>query len=281
MTEQDPYMIRALVLDFENISAKGVAVSEAARERHKHRLDVAYGESAREVLDIFWPENPATNAPIHIFIHGGYWRAGSKSDCSFVANTVLDAGAIAVLVEYDLIPDQRMTTLVEQVRRAARWVRDNAEELGGDAEAISASGHSAGGHLASYLMAKGVHEDVFPDTGVRRLLLLSGIYDLGPIPNSFLQPEISLTADEVAKWSPVGATLPTDIQAVAAVGEKESFPFHDDAKALAANISAAGFATSAVSLAGEDHMTIVQSLGQAGTDCAALLLECIAGAAAK
>lgn len=276
MTQQDPYMIRDLVPNAEAVSTQGVVASKAAQESHKSRLDVAYGESARETLDIFWPENPSANAPIHIFIHGGYWRAGSKSDCAFVANTVLAAGAIAVLIEYDLIPDQRMTTLVDQVRRAARWVRDHAEELGGDAGAITASGHSAGGHLASYLMAKGPHEDAFPDTGVARLLLLSGIYDLGPITGSFLQPEISLSAGEVANWSPVSATLPSDIQAVAVVGEKESFPFHDDAKSLAANISAAGFATLAISLVGEDHMTIVQAMGQTGTECAKLLHECIA-----
>lgn len=276
MTQQDPYMIRELVPDAEAISARGGVASRAAQETHKCRLDVSYGESARETLDIFWPETVTENAPIHIFVHGGYWRGGSKSDCAFVANTVLAEGAIAVLVEYDLIPDVRMEKQVDQVRRAARWVRDHAEELGGNAEAISASGHSAGGHLASYLMAKGPHEENFPDTGVRRLLLLSGIYDLGPITGCFLQPEIALSAEEVANWSPVTATLPAGIQAVVAVGEKESYPFHDDAQSLAANISTTGFATSAVSVAGEDHMTIVQAMGQAGTDCAGLLTDCIA-----
>ncbi|UXN74064.1 alpha/beta hydrolase fold domain-containing protein [Devosia sp. A8/3-2] len=49
-----------------------------------------------------------------MFIHGGYWRAFSKSDYSLVADTVTAAGVIAVIVDYALMPAMRMATLVDQ-----------------------------------------------------------------------------------------------------------------------------------------------------------------------
>src|SRR3546814_2350892 len=52
------------------------------QEAHPHsKLDVAYGPSAGEKLDLFLPETKG--APIHMFIHGGYWRSRDKREYSF------------------------------------------------------------------------------------------------------------------------------------------------------------------------------------------------------
>ena len=50
-------------------------LSIETRERNSGQLNVAYGPGAEETLDIF-PGEPG--APIHIFYHGGYWRALHK-----------------------------------------------------------------------------------------------------------------------------------------------------------------------------------------------------------
>ncbi len=277
MSDLDPYMIRAHVQGFEDIADQYTLDSAHVRNIHDCELDIAYGEREGEVLDVFWPQGHSSNLPIHMFVHGGYWRANSKDDYSFVANTIVESGAIAIIVDYDLMPDFRMDVLVEQVRNAARWVRHNGEKMGGDPTQFTASGHSAGAHLASYLQLQGVGETEEPDTGVSRLLLLSGIYDLTPIRKSFLQDEISLTEEEANLWSPIACEGSENINISLAVGDLETAPFHQDMKQFETTIAAAKGEVSASTLYHEDHMTIVRSLGESGTECAELLMKCIHG----
>lgn len=267
----DPFRTRDHVRDFDAIAADYRVASGAVRGRMRAQLNLAYGPHADERLDLFFPEHSDSAAPIHLFIHGGYWRANCKEDYAFIAETVTATGAIAAIVEYTLMPKVRMTRLIDQVRRAALWLASNANQFGGDATQFSASGHSAGAHLAFYLIGKGPHEVEFPPSTVSRVLLVSGIYDLAPISVSFLQPEIELTSEEIAQWSPVGAEIRTDITLDAMVGSLETTPFHAQAAALAER-----FALPLTTVSGLDHMTIVRELGRPDTPAAALLKTMIA-----
>ncbi|KFL31384.1 hypothetical protein JP75_07400 [Devosia riboflavina] len=268
----DLFRTRDHVPDFDAISADYRVASAATRAQISHRLDLAYGAEPDERLDIFLPGEGAKAAPIHLFVHGGYWRANRKDDYNFIADVVTSAGAIAAIVDYSLMPKVRMARLVDQVRRAAVWLQENAETFGGDPARISASGHSAGAHLAFYLVGKGPHEPDFAPNVVSSVLLVSGLYDLAPISRSFLQAEIGLTPDEIAQWSPLGATVRADTNLSAVVGALETAPFHEQAKALAAQHGA-----SLATLAGLNHMSIVRALGQPGTPAAAALTALIVG----
>jgi len=274
----DPFMIRAHVPHFESCVADYRAASEATRNTLPSRLDLAYGEQADERIDLFFPagHSPASRAPIHIFVHGGYWRANTRHDYAFVADAVTRRGAIAAIVDYSLMPRARMATLVGQVRRAAAWISVHAADFGGDPRAISASGHSAGGHLASYLVARGPFEEELPSLPIRSLLLVSGLYDLAPIALSFLQAEIGLTEEEIAAWTPCDGAVREDSRIRIVVGARETRPFLDQARRFSAHLADAGLAAPVHLLAGEDHMTIVRSLGLAGTACELHLGETIA-----
>jgi arylformamidase len=274
----DPFKIRAHVPHFEASVADYRASSAATRARLPALLDVAYGEGADENLDLFYPQSAAATQPlpIHLFVHGGYWRAFSKSDYSFVADSVVAQGAIAAILEYSLMPGARMARLVDQVRRAASWLEQSAHEFGGDPQAISASGHSAGAHLASYVVCRAPHEVEFPDSPIRSVLLVSGIYDLAPIARSFLQPEIGLTADEIAQWSPRDAIPRPDALVSLVVGGLETAPFFEQADRFAKRLSIFGSAPRSSVIAGADHMTIVRQLGRPSSECATHLTETIA-----
>lgn len=252
------------------------AASEAARRRLPHRLDLAYGAGENERLDLFFPPAPSSRRPpIHIFVHGGYWRSQSKQLYSYVADSVTEAGAIAAIVDYALMPKARMATLVDQVRRAAAWLAANANSLGGEPNAISASGHSAGAHLASYLFARSPSEaDDRPR--VRAALLVSGIYALAPISQSFLQPEIALTSDEIAAWSPVSGRPSASVSVMLAAGGAETPPFRHQMHAYAATLRDAGASAMSRTVVGEDHMSIVRTLGEPGAPLAAMLRDTIA-----
>jgi arylformamidase len=273
----DPFKIRALVPDFEAIAKSYEVASDATRASTRHIADIAYGDHVDERLDIFLPDKINDGPlPVHIFIHGGYWRANRKEDYAFVANSVLATGAIAVAIEYSLMPKVRMAHIVDQVRRAAAWVASNIAEHGGDPGRLSASGHSAGAHLASFLAATGPHETKALKTPVRSLLLISGIYQLQPITTSFLQVEIGLTPSEVERWTPMDAIAELTVARTLAVGADESEPFHKQAEAYASQLAANGAKTRRFVLPERNHMNIISDLGDHRSLLASLLAETIA-----
>lgn len=258
MSETDPFRIRAYVPEFDLISEGYRQASDIARARWRLMTDVAYGPGPQDRLDLFFPQGNGSNRPIHIFIHGGYWRANVKEDYAFVANTICAAGSIAAIVEYGRLPALRMASLVEQVRRGALWVKRNAASFGGNAEAISASGHSAGAHLAFYLAARGPSETLPPPTTARSLFLVSGIYDLQPITSSFLQAEIHLRDDEALAWSPLASMPEAGTPMTIAVGERETLPFREQAALLAKMVSPN---SPPLSIPDADHMSIMRDMG--------------------
>jgi arylformamidase len=273
----DLFKIRAIVPHFDASVADYKISSAATRARLPSQLNVAYGDGPDEKLDLFFPKiSAAALLPIHLFIHGGYWRAQSKEEYSYLANAIVERGAIAAIADYSLMPGARMARLVDQVRRAAHWLSEHGREFGADPSAISASGHSAGGHLSTYLCCRAPHEPTFPDNRVRSILSVSGLYDLTPIATSFLQPELHLTPQEVAQWSPCDAVPRSDAAIRLIVGGSETAPFFAQAGRFAGHLSSCGLQPRLASVDDEDHMTIVRSLGRPGSVCASHLAAAIA-----
>jgi arylformamidase len=95
----DPFHIPSHVPTFEALVADYEAASEAARAKLPSRLNVAYGEGRDDKLDLFFPKAARGRPrPIHMFIHGGYWRAQSKDRYAFIVEEVTAAGAIAAII---------------------------------------------------------------------------------------------------------------------------------------------------------------------------------------
>ncbi|MEM5470435.1 alpha/beta hydrolase [Hoeflea sp. AS60] len=266
MTETDLYRIRDFVPDFDGIAAQFATRSRALSNSARVKADIAYGSREREVLDVVFPDKPQAGAPLHVFIHGGYWRSGEKADYRFIATPVLEAGGIVALVEYDLMPGQRLAVLVDQVRRAVNWLQDNATQFGADPERITVSGHSAGAHLASYLAATGPEETAtarLPQ--LKGMLLLSGIYDLSGIPDSFLKHEAQLTPAEAAAFSPLSSAHQKGPKRIIAYGADETPPFHDQAILLGKHLQTEAHHSEVIALPGLNHMSVVLDLGDPNT----------------
>ncbi|MEO3388149.1 alpha/beta hydrolase [Mesorhizobium sp. CAU 1741] len=262
MKGDDLYLIRDFVPDFDAIASEFAARSRALSGRSKLRADIAYGHRPREVLDVAFPERQAAGAPLHVFVHGGYWRSGEKADYRFVAEPVLAAGGVAALVEYDLMPGERLEVLVGQVRRALHWLHQHASDFGADPFRITVSGHSAGAHLASFLAATGPAETEAPGApALHAMMLVSGIYELSGIPGSFLRDEARMTAEEAADWSPLGSTHHSGPRRVLAYGGNETAPFLDQAQALHDALQGEGQPVDLVAAPGLNHMSVVLDLG--------------------
>ena len=270
---KDPFRTRDHVADFDDIVADIVARSATTRATLPMLADIPYGQGKAERLDLFFPQGRRSDLPVHIFIHGGYWRMFSRSDYSYVADTVTKAGAIAVIVDYALMPKVRMAEIVEQVRRAKQWVLDNIAGHGGDPSRLTVSGHSAGAHLATFLFEKAPMP-----SRILAALLLGGLYDLKPLQGSFLEPLIGITDAEADAFTPMTRWHEPETAVTILVGEQETPPFHHQAAEFSARLRARGLAVSEVYLSDRNHMDSVRDLGISGTqagDCLAGVIESI------
>ena len=264
--ENDPFRIRVHVADFDEIVEGITAASALTRETLPMQADIAYGAGADETLDIFFPPGVRERLPVHMFIHGGYWRMFSKRDYSYVAETVTRAGAIAVIIDYSLMPKVRMNVLVDQVQRATEWVVDNISAYGGDPSVLTVSGHSAGAHLATFLFQQHASLSV-----VQAALLLGGIYNLKPLQSSFLASEIGITDAEVAAYSPISHAYDPGCRVIVAVGADETPPFHQQATEFAIATQRQGLPVSMQTIYAADHMSSVRDLGRPDSATGALL----------
>jgi acetyl esterase/lipase len=119
----DLFRIRAIVPHFEASVADYRASSAETRIRLAARLNIAYGAGPDEKLDLFCPDGPAAAVPrpIHLFIHGGYWRANSKDDYSYIADAIVAEGAIAAIVDYYAWRADGEAGRANAARRALAW----------------------------------------------------------------------------------------------------------------------------------------------------------------
>lgn len=266
----DPFRIRDHVADFDSIVGDIVGRSAATRGRLAMAADIAYGSGQNETVDLFFPSERRSGMPVHMFIHGGYWRMFSKRDYSCIADTITAAGAIAVIVDYALMPSVRMATVVGQVRRARDWVVANIADHGGDPRRLTVSGHSAGAHLASFLFTR----DQAP-AHVRAALLLGGLYELEPLRSSFLQAEIGLTDHEVAAFTPMTQDYDPTTEVTVLIGADETPPFHDLADRFAEHLRSQDLAVSRADLAGRNHMDSVRDLAIPSSDAGKRLIKLV------
>ena len=275
------YNNRALVPDFADHFARWTSASKQARETLKPVLDLAYGDGPNETLDVF----PAArkNAPVVIFIHGGYWRSLDKSDHSFVAPGLRDLGACVVVVNYALCPGtpEQPVTIPDiglQMARAAAWVWRHIAEHGGDPGNITVIGHSAGGHLAAMLLGcdwKKMGRDL-PAGLLRKALSISGLFDLEPMRKTpFLQGDLRLTPAQVRMASPAKWQRPRKGVLYAVAGGDESAEFLRHIRLIH---QAWGPQTVPVceALPGLNHFSIVTDLTLSGTRLNALAQQLIA-----
>ena len=217
------YNNRELVPGHPAFFDRWAADSARARADNPCELDLRYGEAAGETLDVFPALQP--NAPVLVFIHGGYWRALDKSDHSFIAPSFTRDGACVVVPNYALAPAVTIPQITLQMAHAVTWIFHNIARFGGDPLRIKVAGHSAGGQLAAMMLAClwPQHDSEVPRDLVGHALAISGLHDLEPIRRTpFLQSSLQLTPEQVAQASPARLPPPRHGTLYTVVGGEES-----------------------------------------------------------
>src|SRR2546421_10692446 len=115
-------------------------------------LTVANGPSAQVALRILRPENTQAPLPVILYIHGAGWVFGSKQTHDrLMRELAVGAGAAIVFPVYQLCPEVRYPTALEECYMVARWVGRHGQEHGLDAERLAVAGDSAGGNIATVI----------------------------------------------------------------------------------------------------------------------------------
>ncbi|MFQ6022625.1 MAG: alpha/beta hydrolase [Acidiferrobacterales bacterium] len=221
-------------------------------------LDLAYGASAPERLDLF-PVSTAESSPVQVFFHGGYWMGRDKSTFRFLARTFVPAGAVFITVNYGLIPTVDMDELVRQCRAAMMWVYKNVAKYGGDPGRIFVSGHSAGGHIVAMLMATDWSAFAgLPGDLIKAGCSVSGLFELEPMRLCYLHDTLNLDADQVARNSPIRLAPFSREPLIIAVGGAESDEFRRQSVELGATWNQRGASCQVMERPGLNHYTIVE-----------------------
>jgi arylformamidase len=195
------YNPRVSVPEYPELAKLRAAQARKVRESAKSWLNVAYGNSPRERLDIYAADK--AGGPVLVYIHGGYWRSGSKEDnCNFVP-TFTRRGATVVLVEYDLCPSVTVTDIVRQTRAAIGWTHKNITRYGGDPSRLFVAGHSAGGHLTAMALAHDWTKDGLPNDLIKGAAATSGVYDLEMVMRISVQEQVRMTPEVARQNSPL------------------------------------------------------------------------------
>ncbi|MDP2032926.1 MAG: alpha/beta hydrolase [Polaromonas sp.] len=288
MSRPDPawldrmYNNRALVPDHADYFSRWADQSALVRRSQACTLDIAYGASPGEKLDVF-PAATATpgGAPVMVFIHGGYWRSLDKSDHSFLAQAFTDAGACVVMPNYDLCPAVTIPDIALQMVAALDWTWRNIARFGGNPGRITVAGHSAGGHLAAMVLACEwkKHAADLPADLAKNALSVSGLYELESVMHTpFLKDSLRLTPAQVAQASPAWFPAPKRgvLYTVAGADESEEFLRHN---ALIERAWGPKVVPVREALLGLNHFSIVEALVQPGHRLHQLALQLIAATA--
>lgn len=153
--------------------------------------DIAYGDNARQKLDIYVPDSLDFKhpAPVLLFFYGGSWQYGSKDDYLFVGQAFASKGFIAVIADYRVYPEVYFPAFVEDGALAFRWTKDHISSYGGDNNALFLSGHSAGAYIAVMLTANPTYLTklgIAPDS-IRGTIGIAGPYDFLPLQDDKLK----------------------------------------------------------------------------------------------
>src|SRR5439155_13676259 len=194
------YNPRVSVPEYPQLAKKRSDESRKVRATLRSWLDVSYGRSPREVLDIYPASQPAS--PVLVYIHGGYWRSGSKDDnCNFVP-AFTQRGATVVVMEYDLCPQVTVTDIVQQACTGIAWTYRNVTRYGGNPSKLYISGHSAGGHLTAMALAYDWEKEGLPGNIIKGAVASSGVYDLEMVMHVSANEQIRMTPEIARENNP-------------------------------------------------------------------------------
>ncbi|HET9449040.1 MAG TPA: alpha/beta hydrolase [Steroidobacteraceae bacterium] len=252
---------------------KADELTAQTRAAFPHHLDIAFGESPKQRLDVYLPKNPVKNAPVLLFLHGGGFMEGDRAHYGYVATPYVQKGIITVVSGYRMakrgVPYPAQS---DDTKAAIVWIHKNIARFGGDPNKLFLSGHSVGATLSgdvsfdrSWMKKAGV-----PHDAIKGIAAISGDYDLSPGENVDYAP----TPELEERASPLRHIVDPAPVAVIAAGTNEG-KMRASSEDLEQRLRARGVKTRLLVMEGADHKDTVLALGDPNSPLAAAVLQMI------
>ena len=274
------YNLREAVPDAAEQVAFRKAESARVRATAPCRLDIVYGQGPAGTLDVF-PPIGEDGAPAVVYIHGGYWHLSDKSDTSYIAPALTEAGIAFITLNYALAPAVGIDEIVSQIRSAIAFVWRNAADLGIDRDRICLAGHSAGGHLTAMAAATDWREfgPDLPLDPFKAACALSGLYDMEPIRLCYLNEVLGLDRAASMRNSPINLAPTLTGPIITAVGADETDEYLRHQAALIDRWRLTGADVRAMEIPGTHHYSIVRALADPDSALCRALTDLVNGTA--
>jgi arylformamidase len=215
-------------------------------------LGVSYGNSPRQFIDLFNGAND--QAPIALFIHGGFWRLHEPRQFSHMARGPNAHGVAVAVAGFDLCPQVTIAQIIDQIRAICvfLWKRRGKR--------ITIYGHSAGGHLAAAMLATDwpvLSRDAPPDL-VPMAYSISGLFDLAPLIGIPMNTDLRLDEKSARAVSPLFWPVPSGRVLDAVVGGDESSEFLRQSRIIVDGWAPRGVKLRYEAVPGKNHFTVLE-----------------------
>lgn len=232
-------------------------VHQSLRGREQNRCleDIRVGPRQEERVDVYLAEK--ANSPIVVFVHGGWWRGGTRKEFGICANGLVRRGYTVVMADYTLCPKACVPDITQATRAAIVWAYENAGQINGDSERLFVVGHSAGGQQAGMVAVTDWSRYGVPMNVVKGVVPMSGIFDMYPFKQSWLQAWLQLTGDTVLSESAAFQIVDSTPPVLVMLGAEESEEFHRQSLLFVQALQARQRPVEYLDMQGEDHSTVL------------------------
>lgn len=255
-------------------------MSDSNRYATNCLLNFSYGDSFRQRFDIYGMNLPK-DAPIVVYVHGGYWQGMNKHTSAYAVKPLVDKQAKVFVVDHDLCPDVPLCEVVRQFQQAVKKIFDYASEH--NTKSISFIGHLSGAHLITYLLTDEMISRLGSDKFqlIKNIYLISGVYDLSELRSTKCvnRDNLLLINDEnVNSLSPIKQKFDQlkkfkHIKIDAFVGGDESASLMRQSREFIALLKQSKIPANFHLLDGYDHFNIAEKLSEANYEITQIILK--------
>ena len=149
---------------------------------------LSYDQADKDALfDIYRPAKSTSAGPTIVWVHGGGFVSGRRSDVANYLKILAGRGFTVINIDYTIAPEASYPTPIVQANKALAYLAANAGKLGIDANRFVLAGDSAGAQIAAqtatvstnpaYAAKVGIRPGVKPNQ-LAGALLYCGVYDV-------------------------------------------------------------------------------------------------------